>query len=231
MYWLFWSLLILAVFLILLFIVLSSTATLRLNVHVEFKNSYAILQVRMLFGLIRRRYELPFDPADIQINPEHESAAFDPYEETETADGMRGEKRMGWTKLRLRDYRLLMRATDGFRDWLLQTMSRVKLTGILWSSSFALDDAAETASAAGVLWTLKHTVLGWLSFHLQLCAAPELSVLPDFNGPPQFSSTFHCTAKISLWKMALSGMGLLVRVLKVKGGIRAWRTTLSKGMS
>lgn len=231
MYWLFWSLLILAVFLILLIISLASTATFRLHVHVEYENSYAVLQVRMLYGLIRRRYELPFDPADIQINPEQESAEFDPYEETETADGNNGEKRMGWTKLGLRDYRLLMKATDGFRDWLLQTMSRVRLTGILWSSCFALDDAAETATAAGVLWTLKHTVLGWLSFHLQLCAAPELTVLPDFNGPPQFSSTFHCTAKVPLWKMALSGMGLLMRVLKVKGGFRAWRTTLSKGMS
>ena len=228
--WLVLGILVLLLIVLLLILVMASSITVRMNLVLRSREHHAMVHIRLLYGLIDRRYEFPLRLAETGIEREEESTGFSSEGNLEIEDKT-GEKMKDRLKLGFKDFKLLVRATDGLKDWLIDTMSKVKLSGILWSSDVALDNAAETAVAAGALWGVKHTVLGWLSYHLKMKSVPELYVNPDFNGPPQFSTSFHCTAKVSVAKMMMAGLGLLIRVLKVKGGIRIWRNTLSRELS
>lgn len=228
-FWLILGVIVLLLIVLLLILVMASSITVRMNLVLRSRVYHAMVHIRLLYGLIDRRYEFPLHLPKTGFEKEEENG-LGSKEDFEIENGT-GENAKDRLKLGFKDLKLLVRATDGFKDWLLNTISKVKLSGILWSSDVALDNAAETAVAAGALWGVKHTVLGWISYHLKMKSVPELYVNPDFNGPPQFSTTFHCTANVSVAKMMMAGLGLFIRVLRVKGGIRIWRNTLSRELS
>ena len=99
---------------------------------------------------------------------------------------------------------------------------------VRWSTRIALEHAADTAVATGLLHAVKHTIMGWMSYRLIMEELPEIQVVPVFNGPPQISTELRCIAKISCGKAMYAGLVLIVRVLKVKGGVRSWQNTLFK---
>lgn len=206
---------------LLLIVVLSSRVTIKLDVVLR-KNEYKILaEMRMIFGLIRRKFEFPFHLANggIEFKMEPESE-----EETETKETMDSADKT----IRFRDYGRALLSTKGFKEWVRRTIAAVHLMDVRWSTRIALEHAADTAVATGFLHGVKHTILGWMSYHLIMEEMPQIDVVPIFNGPPQISTELYCIAKISCGKAMYAGLVLIVRVLKVKGGIRTWQNTLFK---
>lgn len=115
----------------------------------------------------------------------------------------------------------------GFNRWLMSTLKRTHCSQISWVTDVGLDDAAETAITTGMIWGIKTSILGILFNQIKLEAQPQLAVVPHFNHA-QFRTSFECIIKIRLGYAMLAGLHLLVRIYKVKGGIRTWQNILSK---
>ncbi|MEF7437234.1 DUF2953 domain-containing protein [Paenibacillus lautus] len=220
--WIFLTVGLVVLLIVLLIVVLSSKVTIKLDVVLR-KNEYKVLaEMKMLFGWITRRYEIPFHLANggIEFKPENREGQGNPDSDETKAPYSR--------TVRFRDYGRAVFATKGFKKWVKQTMAAVHLMDVRWSTRIALEHAADTAVATGLLHAVKHTIMGWMSYRLIMEELPEIKVVPVFNGPPQISTELCCIAKISCGKAMYAGLVLIVRVLKVKGGVRSWQNTLFK---
>ncbi|AYB45221.1 DUF2953 domain-containing protein [Paenibacillus lautus] len=220
--WIFLTVGLIVLLIVLLIVVLSSKVTIKLDVVLR-KNEYKVLaEMKMLFGWITRRYEIPFHLANggIEFKPENREGQGNPDSDETKAPSSR--------TVRFRDYGRAVFATKGFKKWVKQTMAAVHLMDVRWSTRIALEHAADTAVATGLLHAVKHTIMGWMSYRLIMEELPEIKVVPVFNGPPQISTELCCIAKISCGKAMYAGLVLIVRVLKVKGGVRSWQNTLFK---
>ncbi|NMO96930.1 DUF2953 domain-containing protein [Paenibacillus lemnae] len=227
-FWIIIGIALLALLLIACVLILVSTITITPHIMLAGRNTEAVIHIKSLYGIWNPSFAVPFRDAqdgDGSSEEEFPQSFFGRRQpegdesETKESEG----SRFSW-----KDIKKLLQATDDFKTWLLKSMKIFKLSSVLWSSNIALDDAAQTATASGTLWGFKHTVLGWLSFHLKLKSAPEIHIYPDFNGPPSFSTTFHCTVRVPVWRLVIAGFGLLIRIWRVEGGLRTWKHMLSK---
>ncbi|WP_339292963.1 DUF2953 domain-containing protein [Paenibacillus sp. FSL W8-0187] len=222
--WIFLAVGLVVLLIVLLVVVLSSKVTIKLDVVLR-KDEYKLLaEIKMIFGLITRKYEVPFHLANGGIEFKKDTV---PVEQGIPLHSKEQEDPSSRT-IRYRDYARALWSTKGFKKWTRQTMAAVHLMDVRWSTRIALEHAADTAVATGLLHGIKHTLLGWMSYRLIMEEMPQIDVVPIFNGPPQISTELNCIAKISCGKAMYAGLVLIVRVLKVKGGIRSWQNTLFK---
>lgn len=222
--WIFLAVGLVVLLIVLLVVVLSSKVTIKLDVVLR-KDEYKLLaEIKMIFGLITRKYAVPFHLANGGIELKKETV---PVEEGIPLRSKEQEDPSSRT-IRYRDYARVLWSTKGFKKWTRQTMAAVHLMDVRWSTRIALEHAADTAVATGLLHGVKHALLGWMSYRLIMEEMPQIDVVPIFNGPPQISTELNCIAKISCGKAMYAGLVLIVRVLKVKGGIRSWQNTLFK---
>lgn len=222
--WIFLAVGLVVLLIVLLVVVLSSKVTIKLDVVLR-KDEYKLLaEIKMIFGLITRKYEVPFHLANGGIEFKKDTV---PVEQWIPLHSKEQEDPSSRT-IRYRDYARVLWSTKGFKKWTRQTMAAVHLMDVRWSTRIALEHAADTAVATGLLHGIKHTLLGWMSYRLIMEEMPQIDVVPIFNGPPQISTELNCIAKISCGKAMYAGLVLIVRVLKVKGGIRSWQNTLFK---
>lgn len=207
-------------------IVLNTMVTIRLDLIMR-KDQYRLrAEVRMIFGWIKRVYDLPFHLADGGIEYKAEPVSKEGLTFGEEEEGL--EEEPSSKTVRFRDYARGLLATKGFKHWARRTLASVHLRDVRWSTRVALEHAADTAVATGMLHAVKHTLLGWLSYRMIMEEAPSVDVVPLFNDPPQISTELSCIAKISCGKAIVAGLVFIVRVLKVKGGVRSWQNTLFK---
>lgn len=120
-----------------------------------------------------------------------------------------------------------VRHTFGMVDWLKETMSMVHFTQLDWTTRIGIGDAADTAITTGLIWGIKSSTLGYLFQFLHLDAKARINVVPMYN-QTLFTTECLCIAKIRLGHAIIAGLHLLVRILRVKGGIKAWQNILFK---
>lgn len=220
---------ILVLLLLVLTLILLSKITFHIKLKKENKDDTILIDVTLLFGLLTYHYRIPaLGLNKLQDGLWVENNSSDNFFKTHTSAG---EQEIDKEKVNLwaDQFRDMIRATRGLKKWLNTTLRRVTLVSMEWSTNVALTDAAHTATLTGALWALKTTLIGWLSYHISLRQRPKLFVVPVFGGSPLFSTELNCTAEIRLGNAVYAGMVLVVRVLKVKGGVKKWRSLLSKG--
>ncbi|GIP52061.1 MULTISPECIES: DUF2953 domain-containing protein [Paenibacillus] len=220
---------ILVLLLLVLTLILLSKITFHIKLKKENKDETIMIDVTLLFGLLTYHYRIPaLGLNKLQDGLWVENNSSDNFFKTHTSAG---EQEIDKEKVNLwaEQFRDMIRATRGLKKWLNTTLRRVTLVSMEWSTNVALTDAAHTATLTGALWALKTTLIGWLSYHISLRQRPKLFVVPVFGGSPLFSTELNCTAEIRLGNAVYAGMVLVVRVLKVKGGVKKWRSLLSKG--
>nr|WP_237391876.1 DUF2953 domain-containing protein [Paenibacillus dendrobii] len=125
-------------------------------------------------------------------------------------------------ELWVHDVRILLKSTVAFKKWLQHTFSHVRIHDLNWSTSFSTGEAEWTAVATGVLWSLKTTLVGWLSFQVRMKSTPRLSIIPDFRDEMLFSTEFNCVARLPMGYAMFASFILLFRILKVEGGLKRW---------
>lgn len=181
--------------------------------------------LRALFGLIRFHYDIPMVRLKgllPRLIVEKEQSR--PYgTQTEAEQEIDLHKIMGY----YRQTKQLIDATKGFSEWADYMLSQWKCTRLRWTTHVGVGDAPETAVAAGIIWSLKTTLLGFAFQRVKLAARPQLAVVPQYNRA-QFSTDALGIMEIPLGKAIAGGLLLLIRILKVKGGLKTWRTVLSK---
>lgn len=90
----------------------------------------------------------------------------------------------------------LTRAVNGF----FHRISRpVSIKSLKLATELGLGDAAETAVASGLVWSLKGTVLSTLSYYFNVeKARPVLVVIPNYNNPNYLRIDYSCIFEFRL---------------------------------
>lgn len=214
---------------IIVLVVLYSKITLHLTVKKKNQDDTILLKVTLLFGMINFDYQIPvimLKNLQEGIMIEQDFSDNLPKRQSKSSEqGIDKEKAKRWWQ----DFKELIKATKGLKKWVISTLRRVRVTRLEWSTNVALSDAAHTATLTGALWGVKSTLVGWLSYHILLMRRPKLFVVPVFGSPPFFSTDLLCIAEIRCGYAIYAGLVLIVRVLKVKGGVKKWLNILSKG--
>ncbi|MNW36126.1 hypothetical protein D3C74_131320 [compost metagenome] len=219
---------ILLLLLIIIALLLTSVITVRLSVTKKNWDDSVIVDVKMLYGLITLHYEVPaIVLKSLQEGVWVEKSQSDNILKGHTSNEEQvidQEKVHQWTK----EFKEILSATKGLKKWMRNTLDRVTIRKLDWSTNIALSDAAHTATLTGVLWGVKSVLVGFLSYHVTLLQRPKIFVVPVFGSRPLFTTEIHCIAQIRCGYAIHAGLVLIVRVLKVKGGIRKWLSILFK---
>lgn len=108
-----------------------------------------------------------------------------------------------------------------FSDWLFITLSKLKCTHLHWHTHIGIGEAPGTAVTTGIVWGIKTNLLGYVFKKIHLETVPEIQVNPEFNRS-YFSTVLISEIKIRHFHAFLAPIRLLIRILKVKGGLRVW---------
>ncbi|MEK3983952.1 hypothetical protein CA600_10335 [Paenibacillus sp. VTT E-133280] len=209
-------------------LLLSSSIDFRIRCYKHDKNDLLELDVKTLFGLIKLHYELPR-----LVFKGLEQGVIGKFKETGTATtGVDTVKEEHFDKERVEHWReniqLAVRSTRGLKKWFKETVSHVKISKLDWSTDFSLGDAADTAIASGAAWGLKWSIVGFISQRVKLKHNPRVFVKPVFQDEPSFSMELVCEGKMSVSYTLYALLRLLLRVLRVSGGIGKWRKLLKR---
>jgi hypothetical protein len=216
------------VFLLLTAAILFSKIKINIWIKKIGRDEDVVVKIRMLYGLIRLHYDLPMmkvgsleDGIVLEVDKRNNIGQ----EEKSHNETQVNKRRIDhWINI----FHQVLNATESFKTWSKRTMSRLSITNMEWSTNFSVGDAAYTAVASGMLWSTKTFIIGWLSHEVQLMDPPRVFVVPVFDDHPYFSSELSCIVQISCGYAIYAGLVLIVRVLKVKGGVEKWKTILSK---
>ncbi|MNZ71972.1 hypothetical protein D3C78_903390 [compost metagenome] len=219
---------ILLLLLIVVVLLLTSVITVSLRITKKNWDDSVIVDVKMLYGLIIFHYEVPAIvlknlQEGVWIEKSHNDNILKGHTSNEE-QVINQEKVHEWTN----EFREVLAATKGLKKWMRNTLKRMTIRSLDWSTNIALSDAAHTATLTGALWGVKSVIVGFLSYHINLLQRPKIFVVPIFGSRPLFTTEFCCIAQIRSGYAIYAGLVLIVRVLKVKGGIRKWLNILFK---
>ncbi|MBP1907524.1 hypothetical protein J2Z32_004199 [Paenibacillus turicensis] len=189
-----------------------------------------VAHLSFLYGIVSFKYEVPsirFQKwkEGLKLEKIKSNHFFNASQENEAETKIDKEKVEGW----INQLQNMLLATFGLKKWMNQALSKITVKDLEWSTHLALSDAAHTATLTGLVWGIKSSLIGFLSYHLILRKSPELDVVPVFGNVPVFFTKFHCIAKIRFGYAIYAVLVLMFRVLKVKGGMKKWLNILFKG--
>lgn len=217
---------------LLLLVILLFLLVLTSSIHFHFrlcrlgKDDRIEFDIKAVFGLVKFHYELPklvYESIEQGIKVKLEKSGIAPVKLDNDKEGQIDKESVTeW----LRSIRSAMKATRGLRAWLIDTLSHVRITKLDWSTDFSLGDAADTATAAGALWGMKWTLVGWMSRFVRLKHSPRLFVAPVFRDEMSFATEAVCTGKLSAGFAFYAGLLLLRRASRVEGGLARWKELL-----
>lgn len=209
-------------------LILLSKISIQLTALKNNQDDTIMLDVKMLYGLISIHYQVPSIilknwKDGLQVEQDRSDNVFQGHTSS-------NEQSIDKHKVHtfFEEWRQMLRSTKGFKKWMFRTLRRLTFRDLEWSTSIALADAAHTATLTGALWGLKASLVGWLTGYIRLTKRPKLFVVPEFGGKPLFSTEIRCIAEIRCGYAIYAGLVLIVRVLKVKGGVKKWWTILFK---
>lgn len=202
-----------------------------IQIHLQFRkfahNDEITLQIRLLFGLVKLDYKVP----RLTLEGWQKGLTYR-QKETDNVFGSHNKEHVGhldFEKLKQKHekFQLLINATSGWKIWYKQFLRKIRVTKMNWSTDIGIGSAADTAVATGVVWAVKSVATGWAAGTFRFMQNPRLAVYPQFH-TPQFATELDCIAKIRFGQAIVAGLALIVRVLKVKGGLRTWQNILFK---
>lgn len=210
---------------VLLCLLLASDVRLRLDARRLQNNDHYEVELRALYGLIRRKFGVPMislasfglELRTEQINRRSE----------ELMEENKQKITLEQIKAAVERFRNLLQYTPDFYQWLRETLRHVHCTRMEWKTGIGAGHAPETAVAAGMVWGLKTSLLSYIFRFVRLDAQPKLQVMPCFN-ELRFTTEADALFRIRIIYLFQAMFRLLFRVLKVKGGLKAWQNVLVK---
>lgn len=188
------------------------------------------VRVSLFYGLASMKYKVPAIKfrkwkEGLKLESQKTNHFFNMEHENQAETQIDKEKVEGWVQRIKR----MISATFGLKKWFFELVSKITINQLEWSTHLALSDAAYTATLAGLLWGVKSSIIGLISYHLILREHPQIDIVPVFGSAPVFFTKFHCIAKIRCGYAIYAVLVLMFRVLKVKGGMKKWLSILFKG--
>ncbi|MDR0267268.1 DUF2953 domain-containing protein [Paenibacillus sp.] len=215
------AIVVIAVIIILILVAAMSDITCTVRFSKKGQNDRAELDIYMLYGLVRFHYEMP------KLTFENMKKGFLLKLEKGNSNRQSGNAmniRINKKKIEFwaHDFRVLLNSTVALKKWLQRTFAHVRIQELNWSTSFSTGEAEWTAIVTGILWTLKTTLIGWLSFQVRVKNNPRLHVIPEFRDELLFSTEFNCVSRLNFGLAMYASFILLSRILKIEGGLKKW---------
>lgn len=213
-------------FLLILTVVLTSPVVINGHLRRIGNNDDAEIKVKALYGIIRYRFKVPifqFSGTSVQMKKHVSMTGAGINTWKQYNDELDADK----VASRIDKMKLILQLTRNLKGWVRHTLRKVRLVEWNWSTSVGTGDAMWTAMATGLVWSIQTSILGLLSQMVKLNAEPKMDVQPIYQ-QPAFSTEWSCIAQIRFGYAILAGLQLLVRMKKVKGGVKAWQNILFK---
>ncbi|MCA0754464.1 DUF2953 domain-containing protein [Paenibacillus sp. N4] len=213
-------------FLFLLAMIMASPVIIKGQVKRAGKNDDGELFVKALYGIIKYRIKIPivqFTGSSVELKEQVSMSGAGINTWKQFKDDIDAEKVVST----LDKMKQILQLTRNMTGWVKQTLTKVRLTEWNWSTTVGTGDAMWTAMATGIVWSVQTSILGLLSQMVKLHAEPKMSVQPIYQHPA-FTTEFVCIAQIRFGYAILAGLQLLVRMKKLKGGVKAWQNILFK---
>jgi hypothetical protein len=213
-------------FLLILTVILTSPVVIDGQLRRVGNDDDAEIKVKALYGIIRYRYKVPimrFTGNSIEMKKQvsNTSAGINTWKQF--SDELDADKVIS----AIDKLKLILKMTRDLRGLVRQTLTKVRLVEWNWSTSVGTGDAMWTAMATGLVWSVQTSILGLLSQMVKINADPKMNVQPIYQ-KATFTTEWSCIAQIRFGYAILAGLQLLVRIKKVKGGVKAWQNILSK---
>jgi hypothetical protein len=202
-----------------------------IHIHISFSrvehDERIIVAIKGLYGLFRYRIVVP----SVKFQGITEGILVKSKKENETSSNPDKKQIKKVNQETVSNYyhksKEILKHTFGMLNWLRDTLKQVRCTAFRWDSHVGVGDAPETAITTGVVWALKSSILSLVFTHIQLKSKPYVSVNPLYN-QTLFSTELKCILKIRLGYAIKAGWHLLIRIIKVKGGLKTWQNILFK---
>lgn len=208
-------------------IVLSSSIKCRLTLMRRHADDEIVVDVHAMSGLVKQRLSIPVLKLSELQNAVEVKAEVVNKSNNNLEQGSHEKITMERIKQAYDNVQVLLEHCFQFHKWMLETLKHVRCTKLYWKTNVGLGDAAETAMATGLVWSLKSSLLGFLFQFIQLETRPGLLVVPQYN-EYAFATEIICIAKIRLFYILLAGIRLLFRILRVKDGLKTWQRVIFK---
>lgn len=213
-------------FLLILTVILNSQVVIKGHLWREGDKDDAELNIKALFGIIRYRKKVPimkFTGTSVQRKEQVSTtiAGFDSWKQF--------HKEIDAEKVfnDIDKFKQILQVTRDLKGWVRLTLTKVRLDEWNWTTSVGTGDAMWTAMATGLVWSVKTSIIGVLSQMVKLKAEPNMNVQPNYQRSA-FTTEWSCIAQIRFGYAILAGLQLLVRMKKMKGGVKAWQNILFK---
>jgi len=219
-----WIVAILLILAGLLAAILSCDLEVKIRIRREQENDHIEFHIRWLFGLVRRSIEIP----DIRFKG-RQGLAVKEKQVNERNMNVIDEKKLKIDRdMMMSVYEkmmMLIRHTLSLSKWLKQTISKVRCYELLWHTQIGAGDAVETATLTGLAWSLKGSIVGYVSKHIRLRILPKLNITPLYN-EKVFTTRINSILKLRTSYALFAVILLVVRLLRARGGVKAWRRAL-----
>ncbi|WP_340024491.1 DUF2953 domain-containing protein [Paenibacillus sp. FSL K6-1096] len=226
--WLAIPLILLLLVLLMFLLVLASSIHFHFRACRKGKDDRIEFDIKAVFGLVKFHYEVPilvFENLERGIKVHIEQSGIAPVKRDSDEEAQVDKEAVtDW----LKNVRIALKATKGLNKWFRDTLSHIEISTFDWSTDFSLGDAAATATAAGALWGMKWTMIGFVSQRVRLLKAPRMFVAPVFRDEFSFATEAVCKGKLSAGYALYSGLLLLRRASKIEGGLGRWKKLLSR---
>ncbi|WP_054024335.1 DUF2953 domain-containing protein [Bacillus sp. FJAT-28004] len=213
-------------FLLILVVGLTSQVELRGHLRRIENNDDFELNIKALFGILRYRIKVPiiqFTGTSIQLKEQvsKKNVAVDTWKQfNEDIDAEKIANLIEKSKH-------LLHMTKNLTGWVRKSLTRVRLLEWNWTTSVGTGDAMWTAMTTGLVWSVKTSIIGVLSQMVKLKTEPKMNVQPIYQRSA-FTTEWSCIAQIRFGYAILAGLQLLVRMRKLKGGVKVWQNILFK---
>jgi hypothetical protein len=187
----------------------------------QLHNDQLCVDIHALYGLVKYRMNIPI----IEFKSLSKGVLVHSKTVNSNSDKMLDHRKEHITKDRIVDFyekaKLLVQNTMSLYGWLKKTMLRVECTKLTWTTKVGIGDAPETAIMTGVIWGMKSSLLGFIMSYVQMKTKALIEVAPQYN-QPHFSTQCLFAGRIRLVYALWAGIQLVIRIAKVKGGLRKW---------
>ncbi|MEK5441522.1 MULTISPECIES: DUF2953 domain-containing protein [unclassified Fredinandcohnia] len=200
----------------------------RLKIYIEANHlrddDHIKIRFSIWFGLIRYTINVPM----VAVDKESPSIVFKKEQKASVSTGANKKKEKFSVKNLLADYhdsKLILSRVVDMIPIVRSFLKKISVTKFEWHSHIGVGDAAHTGVLTGLGWSIKGTIVGLISHHLNLKTHPDYSITPSFQFVVSETS-LRCMFHFRIGHAMVAG----IRVIKRwRGGIPKFHSsTLSK---
>lgn len=226
--WIWIGLIFLAVIILLLILVLLS------NIHIEgsikTRDTHAEMefQLKLIFGIFCFQYEIPAERFE-ELKSKFAQLIAEKLSDKKGDDGSqdasstnkRGKKGFNY---QIKD---LMKSAYALRIWETNDFSKLHITKLVWQTRLGTEDVVTTSVLTGLLWGIKNTLLGWLSYKVTFTDGPNLKVNAIWEEKWSLDTLLEFRAYIRFFRLLKIFRTISHSIVDAHGGIWAWRRELN----